>query len=420
MADNVITCLQKRGFIDQLSSDKLEKVMGEPINFYVGFDPTADSLHIGHLVGIMALSWLQRYGHKPIAMVGGATGRIGDPSGKSKERPFLDDTIIEDNSAAITSFLKKILSKGDFEIINNNDWFSKIYLIDFLRDIGKNFRMGTMLAKDSVRTRLNSDEGMSLTEFSYQLLQAYDFNYLFTTKNVKLQMGGSDQWGNITAGIDLVRRLHKEEVYGITFPLLTGVDGKKFGKTEKGAIWLSPTRLSPYEFYQYLFKTPDADVIKLLKMLTFIDIEEINAIEKSMTSKEYAANTAQKILAQEVVVFIHGEEGLKTALEVTKAAQPGGVTTLDKNVLESIMHDMPHTILKYDEVVDKKYVEVIVKTKLATSKSEAVRLIKNGGVYLNNHRVVDINYVVLEKDLIDKMYLLIGIGKKKKLLIKIA
>ncbi|NGX44205.1 MAG: Tyrosine--tRNA ligase, partial [Candidatus Anoxychlamydiales bacterium] len=268
---NVIEVLQKRNFIDQLSDKQLKEIVNKPISCYVGFDPTADSLHIGHLVGVMALSWLKKHGHKAYALIGGATGRIGDPAGKSLERPFLDDKIILKNISSIRTFLEKVLGK-DIQVVNNNNWFEKIKFTDFLRDIGKYFRIGPMLAKESVKLRMESQEGMSFTEFSYQILQSYDFYHLYKHSNITLQIGGSDQWGNITAGIELIRKLTHKTVYGMTFPLLTRADGKKFGKTESGAVWLDEKKLSYFDFYQYLIRVLDTDVIKLLKMLTFLSL----------------------------------------------------------------------------------------------------------------------------------------------------
>ncbi len=415
---NIIEILEERGFIDQITDKELKKIIQKPVNFYVGFDPTADSLHVGHLVSIMALSWLEKYGHKPYALVGGATGRIGDPSCKSIERPFLDDKIISDYIDAISVFLKKILTKS--VIVNNNDWYKDIGFVDFLRDIGKHFRIGPMLSKESVKLRMQSEEGLSFTEFSYQVLQAYDFYYLNKHHNICLQMGGSDQWGNIVAGIDLVRKLSQKTVYGITFPLLTKSDGSKFGKSESGAIWLNKDKMSEYQFYQYFVRIPDSDVIKLLKMLTFLDIKEINDIEKQMHSSSYVPNTAQKKLAEEVTKFVHGEKGLQTALRVTKGAAPGTDTKLDAEVLKNIAKDMPNANLKHKDVVDIKYTDLCVKIGLTASKSEAVRLIKNQGAYLNNQKITDPSYLVSEQDLIDGSFVLFGSGKKKKILISIS
>lgn len=418
MTTNIIEILQKRNFIDQISDNKLKEVLKKPISCYVGFDPTADSLHIGHLVGIMALSWLQKYGHKAYALVGGATGRIGDPSGKSLERPFLDDEIILKNLSSIKKFLETVLTK-DIIVVNNNEWFEKIKFTDFLRDIGKYFRIGPMLAKESVKLRMKSEEGMSFTEFSYQILQAYDYYYLFKHSNITLQMGGSDQWGNITAGIELIRKLTHETVYGMTFPLLTRSDGKKFGKTESGAVWLDEKKLSYFDFYQYLIRVPDKDVIKLLKMLTFLPLTEIEDIENQMSSSSYKPNSAQKLLAEEVTKFIHGVEGLKIAQDVTKGAKPGSDANLDFETLKVISKDMPNVSAAFSDIIGKRYSDVACQIGLTTSKSEAVRLVKNSGAYLNNKKIEDPGILISEKDLINSTFLLFGAGKKKKILVTI-
>jgi tyrosyl-tRNA synthetase len=416
--DNIIEVLQKRKFIDQISDENFKTIVNQPISCYVGFDPTADSLHIGNLVGIIALFWFKKFGHKPYVLIGQATGKIGDPSGKSTERPLLDDKIIPENIKSIESFLKKILG-NDVVIVNNNDWFKNISFTEFLRDVGKNFRIGSMLGKESVRLRMQSEEGMSFTEFSYLLLQAYDYYHLFRNHNVILQMGGSDQWGNITAGIELVRKTLHKTVYGITFPLLTRSDGKKFGKTEKGAIWLSEKRLSYYDFYQYFVKVPDTDVIKLLKMLTFLSLEEIEEIEKQMTLPNYVPNTAQKKLAEEVTRFVHGEEGLKIALKVTRGVSPGSDTVLDFETLKSISRDMPNIKLAFHEIIGKKYSDIAFKIGLTSSKSEAVRLVKNNGAYLNNKKILDPSVLISEEDLINSTFVIFGAGKKKKILVTI-
>lgn len=420
---NVIDCLKERGFIDALTSEEVREKLKHPTRVYVGFDPTADSLHIGSLVGIIALGWFQRYGHTPVVILGGATGRIGDPSGKSQERPLLDSQTIAQNIARIRDHFDKVL---DFKhpatkplMLNNEDWYAGMSLIDFLRDVGKHFRLQGMLAKESVRARLESEEGLSFTEFTYQLLQAYDFYYLSQQYGVTVQLGGSDQWGNITAGTELVRKLNGESVYGITFPLLTRSDGKKFGKTEGGAIWLAPDRTSPYQFYQYFVRVADSDVIKLMRMITFMDMEEIRRYEEEMKKPGYAPNTAQKRLAEEVTRLIHGEEGLQIALRVTETAAPGSQATLDVERLEAIALEMPNVVLSLSEVVGEKFIDLMAKTGLSPSKSEALKLLKNGGAYLNDQKVDDQALRIQPEHLIGNRYILLGMGKKKKLLLKI-
>ena len=423
MTKNIIDHLEKRGLIDQITSESLKEKVNAPIRLYAGFDPTADSLHLGHLVPILVLGWFQKFGHIPVAIIGGATGRIGDPSGKSIERPFLEDQIIEGNVKSITKFLKRILRTEDSPIepiiLNNNDWYKNFSFIDFLRDVGKFFRVSTMLSKESVKMRLESEEGISFTEFSYQILQGYDFYHLFTDHGVELQIGGSDQWGNIIAGIEFTKKRTSKTLYGMTFPLITRSDGKKFGKSESGAIWLDETKLSPYQFYQYLFKITDADVIRMLKMLTFLDLKEIQEIENFMASSTYTSNFAQKRLAEEVTIFVHGKEGLEKALKVTEGAAPGRKTVLDAASLSEISNDMPNVEMALKDMVGMSFVSVICKAGLVDSKSEAVRLVKNGGAYLNNERVADPALEISADDVIEGKFVLIGKGKTQKVLIKI-
>lgn len=424
METNIIEVLKKRQFIDAMTSQDLTTLVNKPIKFYIGFDPTADSLHLGNLVGIMALTWFQRYGHTPYILVGGATGKIGDPSGKSTERPLLTEELLAHNVESIRKQLERFL---DFShptakpvMINNDAWFSKISFTDFLRDVGKHFRIGVMLGKESVRARIQSEEGMSYTEFSYQLLQAYDFYYLNQHHDVLLQFGGSDQWGNITAGIEFTRKVAQKTLYGMTFPLLTRSDGKKFGKSEGGAVWLSSNLYSPYKFYQYLYRVADEDVINLLKMLTFIEIEEILEIERLLKNKTLPPNAAQKRLAEEVTRFVHGEEGLQTALRVTQAALPGSNAILDSKILQDIKGDIPSADFAKSDVLGKKYTDILVQSQLTSSKTEAGKLIKNGGAYLNNQKVEDSERVIQEKDLIGEEFLLLSVGKKTRLLIQLS
>lgn len=415
---NVVDCLKERGLLDAITSEDLIKRLESPTKVYLGFDPTADSLHIGSLVGIVILRWFQKFGHTPVVILGGATGRIGDPSGKSTERPLLDNAAITYNVARIRRHFEAVLdffhSKSRPLMLNNDDWFAKISFIDFLRDIGKHFRVGTMLAKESVKARIQSEEGISFTEFSYQLLQAYDFYHLYTEHGVVLQLGGSDQWGNITAGIDLIRKLNGEQAFGLTFPLLTRSDGKKFGKTEEGTIWLAPDRCSPYQFYQYFIRVPDADVIKLMRFLTFMEMPEIRDYEAQMAKPDYVPNTAQKRLAEELTRMIHGEEGLEKAIKVTEGAAPGTAAALDADTFREIAKDMPNIELSRAEILGQKYVDVAVKIGLLPSKGEAMRLIANGGAYLNNERVEDPQLLLSEQSLVGGEFLLFGSGKKKR------
>lgn len=420
---NVIECLKERGLLDAITSEELLKKLEQPIKLYCGFDPTADSLHIGNLVGMVILRWFQKYGHTPVVILGGATGRVGDPSGKSVERPLLSSSAIDYNIARIRRHFEAVLDffhpKARPLVFNNDEWFSKFSFIDFLRDVGKHFRLGTMLAKESVKSRLNSEEGISFTEFSYQLLQAYDFYHLYAEHGVCLQIGGSDQWGNITEGVDLARKLSGAQVFGLTFPLLTRSDGKKFGKSEQGAIWLAAERCSPYDFYQYFVRIPDADVIKMLRVLTFVDMQEIRAYEAQMQAKDYIPNTVQKRLAEEMTRMIHGEEGLAKALKVTASAAPGTDTVLDPESLREIAKDMPSIELPLSEIVGQKFIDVAVKIGLLPSKSEATRLIQNAGAYLNNVRVDSTDFRLTQEALVGGEFLVFGSGKKKKMLVKV-
>jgi tyrosyl-tRNA synthetase len=310
------------------------------------------------------------------------------------------------------------LADTDIVVVNNSDWLENFPCINFLRDVGKHFRLGPMLAKESVKVRLSSKEGMSFTEFSYQLLQSYDFYYLFDKYGISLQVGGSDQWGNITAGIEFIRKVVSKETYGFSFPLLTRSDGRKFGKSEQGAIWLSEDKLSAYDFYQYLVRVADSDVIKLMKMLTFMALDEIEHIEESMKLSSYVPNTAQKKLAEEITRFVHGEDGLKRALLATEKTAPGAKVDLGGS-FEDMMHNIPNISIDKEKVINKKYTEVLKVSGLVESNAEAVRLVNNQGAYLNEQKIIDPAFVITEKDVLEKSYLLLGKGKKNKLLLKI-
>lgn len=393
---------------------------------------------MGNLLGLIVLSWFRRCGHKTVALIGGATARVGDPSGKSLERPELDIDTLEKNTVSISNTIRRILGGGQNKyldnlnanvnsddsslvILNNYDWWKEFSLLEFLKHVGRYARVGSMMAKESVRKRLESEQGMSYTEFTYQLLQGYDFLYLFKNEGVNVQIGGSDQWGNITAGTELIRKiLQAEGAYGLTFPLLLKSDGTKFGKSEDGAIWLSPSFLSPYKFYQYFFSVPDVDVIRFLKILTFLDIEEINTLERQMREPGYVPNTIQRRLAEEVTRFVHGEDGLTEALKATEALRPGSETKLDWKTIEGIAEGVPSCSLAYDEVLNMTLVDLSVSAGLFDSKSAARRLLKQGGVYLNNNRVNSENKRIEAEDIVDGKVLLLSAGKKNKVLVRIA
>ncbi|KAF6164278.1 hypothetical protein GIB67_010248 [Kingdonia uniflora] len=429
---NVVDILEERGLLESITSENLRSacsnpnVSTSPLKVYCGFDPTAESLHLGSLLGIIVLSWFQRCGHNVVALIGGATGRVGDPSGKSLERPELDVETLERNSLGIVNTVSGILGNknlndGSFVVLNNFDWWKDIGLLEFLRKVGRFARVGTMMAKESVKKRLESEQGMSYTEFTYQLLQGYDFVYLFQNKGVNVQIGGSDQWGNITAGIELIRKiLQVEGAYGLTFPLLLKRDGTKFGKSEDGAIWLSPSALSPYKFYQYFFSVPDVDVVRLLKILTFLSMEEVKELEEDMKKPEYIPNSAQRKLAEEVTRFVHGDEGLLEALKATETLRPGAQTRLDWQTIEAIAEDLPSCCLTYEQVIKASLVDLSVSSGLLESKSAARRLLKQGGLYLNNDRVDTEGKTIEAGDIVDGKVLLLSAGKKNKMVVRIS
>ncbi len=421
--ENIVDVLEARGLVDAITHEELREAAKKPLRVYCGFDPTSDSLHVGNMVAIMGLAWFQRCGHQPVAIVGGATGMIGDPSGKQHERALLDEETLRKNVKGIQKNLEQILLSDPTLtaplFLNNYDWFKEFSFLAFLRDVGKQFRVGTMMAKDSVKGRMDSEEGMSFTEFSYQLLQGYDFYHLSSQHGVQVQIGGSDQWGNITAGIDYTRKVTGKQVFGLTMPLLTRSDGQKFGKSEQGAIWMSADKLSPFEFYQYLIRVSDLDVIKLLKMLTFIDLATIKELEHQMKDSGYVPNTAQRLLAEAITNLVHGQEGLKKALSATLAMQPGKVVELTSESISALLQDVPNASLQKEEVVGIKLIDIIVKAGFAASKGDVRRMIRNGGVWLNNVSVTDENLVVDESSCIDGKYLLISLGKKHKSVIAI-
>lgn len=455
---NVVQVLRERGLMqDATAGAELEAAAASAsLSVYCGFDPTAESLHLGNLLGIVVLSWFQRCGHRPVALIGGATAAVGDPSGKSAERPVLSPEAIAKNTAGIAAMLSALLSVPDQSssgdggappphpplLLNNLDWLGGMGLLTFLRDVGKFARVGSMVAKESVRRRMESEAGISYTEFTYQLLQGYDFVHLCRHHGVRVQIGGSDQWGNIVAGTDLIRRMlgggeqqlqqaaaggggdgaggGETQCFGLTFPLLLKSDGTKFGKSEIGAVWLNAELLSPYQFYQFLFRTADADVCRLLRMLTFLPLEEVAALEAAMAAPSYQPTTAQRRLAEEVTRFVHGEEGLQQAVKATQALAPGAETELDVATLEAIAGDAPSATLPRAAVVGAPLADVMVAAGMQPSKAAVRRMIKGGGVRLNNARVDDEGAVVGEGDLVGGRLALLAAGKKNKLLLRVA
>lgn len=419
---NIIDTLAQRGFVSQKSDEKLADKLQKPVVLYAGFDPTAVSLHVGNLLQIMLLAQFQRHGHRPIALVGGATAMIGDPSGKSEERNLLDQETIAGNQEGIKKQLQQFLDfscrENPAALVNNMDWISRFSFIEFLRDVGKHFRVGEMMGKESVRQRLQSEAGMSFTEFSYQLLQAYDFLHLNRQFNCILQVGGDDQWGNITAGIELVRKLEGKAVYGLTSPLLTTASGQKFGKTEAGTIWLDAEKTSPYQFYQYWIRADDRDVIRLLKMFTFLPLENIDQLEEQVRL-EPEKRQAQRILAQEVTRMVHGDTQVELAKKAAGMLFGEKIDGLSDQDLGSIFADVPSTRLsrqRLDEGIT--LLDALCETKMSKSRGEAKKLIKNGGAYVNNVKVDNIDYVLTTQSLASDTILVLRSGKKNYHLVR--
>jgi tyrosyl-tRNA synthetase len=415
---NLIEELRWRGLIQDIVPGTEEQLMKEITSGYIGFDPTADSLHIGSLVPILLLVHLQKAGHKPVALVGGATGMIGDPSGKSEERNLLSEDILQKNQAGVKKQLEKFLdfdkSKSNSAIIvNNYDWFKNMGFLAFIRDVGKHITVNYMIAKDSVKKRIEGEVGLSFTEFTYQLIQGYDFYWLYTHFNCKLQMGGSDQWGNITTGTELIRRKAGGEAFAFTCPLLTKADGGKFGKTEKGNIWLDPERTTPYQFYQFWLNAADEDAKKWIKILTFLPEEEIeNLIEAH--EKDASQRLLQKRLAKEITVFVHGEDGFNKAMETTEklfSDQDAPAESLSEEDLEHMQGVINFSVdPKILQGVD--VVSFLSETNIFPSKSEARKMIQNGGVSINRKKISDIKMVIDSSLLLHNKYLLVQKGKK--------
>lgn len=421
---DIFADLTWRGLVYQQTSEEIGKwLLEKPRTVYAGFDPTADSLHVGSLLPLMMLRRFQKAGHQPIALVGGATGCIGDPSGKSAERSLQTLDQIEDNIKGIRGQMEQLLDfQGDNAavIANNYDWISKFSFIDFLRDVGKHFPVGVMMSKDSVKSRLeNPDVGISYTEFSYMLLQGYDFVHLNKAHNCQLQIGGSDQWGNVTAGIDLGRRMGREGLMGMTCPLLTKADGTKMGKTESGAIWLDPNRTSPYQFYQYWINTDDADVSKCLRFLTELPKEEVEDLDKQR-EEHPNANASQKKLAEEVTRLIHGQEGLDKALRATNVFFGGSLEGLDASDLNAIFEDVPSSEIDKTTIEQGlPIIDALVQSKLVKSKGEARKLVAQGGANVNNIRIENDTDKVDSSQIVGDNMILIRAGKKRYALLKL-
>jgi tyrosyl-tRNA synthetase len=423
MSANIFDELKWRGLLYEYVNGVQDLLDQKPVTVYNGFDATADSLHVGHLVPLLALARLQRDGHHPIALAGGGTSMIGDPSGKAAERQLLNQEQIEANVAEIKLQLAHFL---DFEVkanparvINNADWLMSLNLIEFLRDTGKHFTVNYMMAKDSVKTRLDRDEGISFTEFSYMLLQSYDFLHLFETEGCELQTGGSDQWGNITAGVELIRRVRGKPAFAIVYPLITKADGTKFGKTETGTVWLSPQRTSPYRFYQFWLNTDDRDVVKYLKLFTFLDQPTIQELENAVQTKP-EQRQAQRRLAHEMTRTVHGESELAGAVQASQVLFGGELRGLPAEAIQDIFADVPSSSLLKSQLDEGLLlVDLLVHSGLVSSKGEARRAVAEGGVYLNNQRIEDAAQKVTLADASAGKFLVLRRGRKNYHLVKI-
>jgi tyrosyl-tRNA synthetase len=423
---NLIEELRWRGMIQDIMPGTQEQLNKEMTSAYIGFDPTADSLHIGSLVPILLLVHLQKAGHKPYALVGGATGMVGDPSGKSEERNLLSEEVLQKNLAGVKAQLEKYLdfdnSKPNAAVmVNNYDWFKDMSFLSFIRDVGKHITVNYMMAKDSVKKRLEGETGMSFTEFTYQLVQGYDFYWLYQNKNCRLQMGGSDQWGNIVTGTELIRRKTGGEAFAFTCPLITKVDGGKFGKTEKGNVWLDAEKTTPYQFYQFWLNAGDEDAEKWIKIFTLLPKEEIfNLI--NLHKADASKRVLQKKLAEEVTRFIHGEEALNDAILTTEklfanqSAPAESLSVKDLESMEGVMK-IEYEAGKIDEGVD--VVSFLAETGIFLSKGEARKMIQGGGVSINRKKVEAIDMQINSSFLLHNRYLLVQRGKKNYYLISV-
>jgi len=423
---DLVNELKWRGMIHNIMPGTEEQLSKQITTAYVGIDPTSDSLHIGHLVSVMLLKHLQLAGHKPIALIGGATGMIGDPSGKSEERILLDKKILIYNQECIKKQLLKFLDfdtnlKNKAEIANNYEWMKGFSFLDFLRDVGKYLNVSYMIAKDSVKSRLES--GISFTEFSYQLIQAYDFYYLYKNMNCKLQMGGSDQWGNITAGAELIRRKDNGEVFALTCPLITKSDGGKFGKTEEGNIWLDPKYTSPYKFYQFWLNISDKDAEKYIKIFTLLSKEQINSIIEEHKKAPHN-RVLQKKLAKNITIMVHNEEEYNSALEASEILFGKGTTESLKKLSEkdfiAVFEGVPQIRISKAEIqMGINIVELIsTKSNIFSSKSEARKMIKNGGISINKMKILTPEETISSNALLNGKFILIQRGKKNYFILR--
>jgi tyrosyl-tRNA synthetase len=419
---NILQDLEFRGLLHQITDrEGLEKKLSsERVVLYCGFDPTADSLHIGSLLPILTLKRFQLAGHLPLALVGGGTGLIGDPSGKASERTLNSADIVDAWSQSIKNQLSRFLdfsieSENPAALVNNYDWIHSLNVIEFLRDVGKNFTVNYMLAKESVEARIG--KGISFTEFSYMILQSYDFMKLNETRNCSLQIGGSDQWGNITAGLELIGRTSGNKAYGLTLPLVTKSDGQKFGKTEGGAVWLDADKTSPYQFYQFWVNTDDNDVVRFLKYFTFLSKEEIERLENEVKTQP-EKREAQRVLAKEVTKLVHGDEAVESSINISHALFSGNVQELSLQEIEEAFKDVPSTTVSESE--DIGLIDLLVHTGVASSKRQARQDVESGAIYINGERTVELDKKLSELGRIGGSYIVVRRGKKKYYLIKIS
>ncbi len=409
---NLFEDLKWRGLTYAMTDPSIEEVLNnDKVTFYLGADPTADSLHVGHLLAYLVAKRLMLAGHKPILVIGGGTGLIGDPSFKNTERPLLTIETSLSNAAGITKQVQKLLPNA--KIVNNYDWLSSLNAIEFLRDIGKNFNVSYMMSKDSVKSRI--ENGISFTEFSYQIIQAWDFEHLYHKYDCKMQIGGQDQWGNITSGLELIRKVHGADAkaFGFTFPLVTKADGTKFGKSESGAVWLDPDKTSPYEFYQYWINTADDDVIMRLKQFTFLSKEEIDLLDKDLSAHPELRN-AQKALARELTELVHGKKALEEAENITQALFSGSIESLTVEEIEMGFKDL----LGFVSEQDQSIIDLLISTLLVQSKREARELLQSGAISVNGIKITDMNELVKKENAIGNRYSVIRKGKKKYVLVK--
>ncbi|HEY0356185.1 MAG TPA: tyrosine--tRNA ligase [Flavisolibacter sp.] len=422
---NLIEELRWRGLVQDIMPGTEEQLLKEPTSGYVGFDPTAESLHIGSLVPILLLVHLQKAGHKPFALVGGATGMVGDPSGKSAERNLLSEEVLQKNVAGIEKQLRKFLDfdpglPTSAELVNNYDWFKEMNFLHFIRDVGKHITINYMMSKDSVRKRIDGETGLSFTEFTYQLIQGYDFYWLFQHKNCKLQMGGSDQWGNITTGTELIRRKAGGEAFAFTSPLITQADGGKFGKTESGNVWLDPEKTSPFQFYQFWLNASDADAEKWIKIFTFLDRFQVDQLIDEH-HKDESKRSLQKRLAEELTIFVHGKDEYLKAIETTEklfARQNAPAESLsleDLQNMDGIVH-VNYDKQKLESGIDA--ISFLSETSIFPSKGEARKMIQNGGVSLNRQKI-SLTETINAQQLLHGKYLLVQKGKKNYYLVTV-